>query len=155
MFHGFLFGVIGGIAAAKLWKSCRHGGCGSWRDMRGGGCGPSGSGLGGRFVFFRLIHELHLTPEQWQQGHEILHELRGNFQKGREDLRSSLGPLLSILAASEFDAKKAEEVAHQHDDAFGRVRANALSALERFHRILTPEQRLRLQRFIAEEQYRR
>ncbi len=101
-----------------------------------------------------MIHELNLTPEQWHQGHDILHDLRHTLRQGREDLRSSLGPVLSVLAAPDFDQARAEEVARQHDASFGRVRKDALAALERLHRLLTPEQRQRLQRFLDEYQRR-
>jgi Spy/CpxP family protein refolding chaperone len=162
MFHGFLLGVLGGIVAAKLASHCRRGGCGdgpggSFRRGCGGGFGP-GPGFGpgfGRFGFFRLVHELNLSPEQWQKGRDILFELRQSLREGRDDLRGSLGPLLSILANGEFDAGRAEELAKQHDASFGRVRKNALSALERLHRLLTPEQRERLRRFVAETQQER
>jgi Spy/CpxP family protein refolding chaperone len=160
MFHGFFLGILGGIVAAKLASRCRRGGgCGDGSGgftSRGGRCGGSyGPGFGpgfGRFGFFRLVHELNLSPEQWQQGRDILFELRQSLREGRDDLRGSLGPLLSILANGEFDATRAEEVARQHDASFGRVRKNALGALERLHRMLTPEQRERLRRFVAETQ---
>jgi Spy/CpxP family protein refolding chaperone len=163
MFHGFFLGILGGIVAAKLASRCRRGGgCGDgssgWSFRGRHGCGGSygpGSGFGpgfGRFGFFRLVHELHLSPEQWQQGRDILFELRQSLREGRDDLRGSLGPLLSILASGEFDAARAEEVAKQHDVSFGRVRKNAIVALERLHRLLTPEQRERLRRFVAETQ---
>lgn len=169
MFHGFFLGILGGIVAAKIASRCRRGGgCGdgsSGGSFRGGRCGgsfspgPGGFGPGfgpdfGRFGFFRLVHELNLSPEQWQQGRDILFELRQSLREGRDDLRGSLGPLLSILANGDFDATRAEEVAKQHDASFGRVRKNALSALERLHRLLTPEQRERLRRFVAETQTR-
>jgi len=172
MFHGFFLGILGGIVAAKLASRCRRsGGCGDggsgWSFRGRHGCGGSygpgpGSGFGpgfgpgfGRFGFFRLVHELNLSPEQWQQGRDILFELRQSLREGRDDLRGSLGPLLSILANGEFDPARAEEVAKQHDASFGRVRKNAIAALERLHRLLTPEQRDRLRRFVAETQQNR
>jgi len=152
MFHGFFLGVLGGFAAAKLASSCRSGGgwershCGGFSAVRGHGCG---AGWGGRFTLFRLAHELNLTPEQWHKGRDILLDLRGSVRQGREELRSSLGPLLSILAASEFNAAAAEELARQHDALFGRMRKSALDALAELHRLLTSEQRERLRRFVA------
>lgn len=159
MFHGFFLGILGGAVAAKLWSRGRfgRGGCGA---DGGSGCGPGGwrgrrhgwgrgAGFGG-FGMFGLLRELNLSPEQWQKGQEILRELRGTLHQGKDELRGSAGPLLSILATAEWNAARAEEVAKQHDALFGRVRANWLSALERLHSLLTPEQRERLRRFVAE-----
>lgn len=160
MFHGFFLGILGGAVAAKLWSRGRcgsGGGCGhghggregwgpGWRHRHGWG---RGGGFGG-FGLFGLLRELNLSPEQWQKGQEILRELRGTLHEGKEELRSSAGPLLSILATEEWNPAKAEEVAKQHDALFGRVRGSGLSALERLHQLLTPEQRERLRRFVSE-----
>src|SRR4051812_19388600 len=122
MFHGFFFGILGGLVASKLVNRFRRGGaCGG----HGGGCGRSGwgpgRGFGGRFSFFRLIRELDLSPDQWRQGQDILRELRGTMQQGRDDLRGSVGPLLSVLATPEWSAAQAEEVAGKQDASFGRL----------------------------------
>lgn len=160
MFHGFFLGILGGAVAAKLWSRGRFGGGGGC-GTDGGGCGRGGwrgghrhgwgrgAGFGG-FGLFGLLHELNLSPEQWQKGQEILRELRGTLHEGKAELRGSAGPLLRILATEEWNGARAEEVAKQHDALFGRVRANGLSALERLHRLLTPEQRERLRRFVSE-----
>jgi Spy/CpxP family protein refolding chaperone len=160
MFHGLFLGILGGLAAAKLVSGCRSGGCGGRAACGGSECGPGGGrwgswrgyghGRGGRFGMFRLVHELHLSREQWREAEGILHELRSTLHGGRDELRGSAIPVISILAASEFSAAQAEEVAAKHDATYARLRKETLLALERLHRILTPEQRARLQRFLAE-----
>jgi Spy/CpxP family protein refolding chaperone len=149
MFHGFFLGVLGGVAAAKIF-SRRGGGCG----RSGAGCGgPSGrgfgGGLGGPWGLWSLVRELELSPAQWQQGRAILHDLKVSMKRGRHDLRSSLGPALAILSEPEWQSARAEQLAQGHDESFAKVRSSALQSLEQLHRLLTPEQRDRLRRFIA------
>lgn len=169
MFPGFLVGLFGGMAAAKLAHACRsRGGCGTGfrdgchgddarrgcdgDDARRGFRGPWGGPFGGRPPLFHLIHDLNLSRDQWHQVHDILHDLRDTFAQGRADMRASVNPLLGVLAAESFDAAAAETVARGHDATYGRVRGAALTALGRLHAILTPDQRARLRDLLAQRQ---
>ncbi len=161
MFHGFLLGVLGGVAAAKLWHGCRRGDAEGHGFGAGFACGNHFAGcrgegaFRGRFEMFRLMRELQLTPEQWQSGQEILRDLRSSLQAGRTELRSSLTPLLTLLSETEFDAARAEELAHLQDASYAKVRKEALDALSRLHALLSTTQRERLRRFVSEcERYR-
>ena len=165
MFPGFLFGILGGMAAAKIVTHLRGGGCGSYDNA--GGCGGRGGwrrggwhrhGFGGHagfggfgpWAFFGMVRELELSPQQWRAAQEIFWDLKQTFRKARYSLHESVDPVLSILSEQTFDRARAETVAKQRDASYAQIRDAVLLALERLHAVLTPEQRARLQVLIAE-----
>jgi Spy/CpxP family protein refolding chaperone len=122
---GLLLGIGGGLLIGGLIqrrRACRHG-----HHRRG----PWG-----------LLRALELDPRQ-------RHDLRGLFYELRETAAGMRGRddwmrLVEALAQPSFDRAKVEAVAAEKTAAFERLRGQAISAIERAHAILRPDQRAKL-----------
>ena len=134
MFPGFILGVLGGVATAKLLsRGCAHGGWrhgGGWR--RGGG------------VVSWLGRELDLDARQQAEVEALASRVRGAFSGLRAGRWQGVGAVVEAFGVESFDRAKVEEAAAQKERAVSGVKAEVLDALQRLHEILTPAQRERL-----------
>ena len=121
---GLLIGIGGGLLIGGLIQRRR-----AWRH--GHGHGPWG-----------LLRALELDRMQREELRDLFGGLRRSargFRRGDEWKR-----LLEALAQPTFDRARVEAVAAEKTAAFETLRAQAISAIERAHSILRPEQRARL-----------
>ena len=121
---GLVLGVLGGLAIGALVQRRR-----AWRHHHRRG--PWG-----------LWRALDLDRDQRYELRDLMRELHRSareLRRGDEWMR-----LVEALAQPAFDRSKVEEVAAQKAAAFDKLRAQAISAVERAHAILRPEQRARL-----------
>jgi Spy/CpxP family protein refolding chaperone len=118
---GLLLGIGGGLLIGGLIqrrRACRH-------------HGP-----------FGLMRALELDRAQREELRDVFWELRRSargLRRGDEWMR-----LVEALAQPTFDRARVEAVAAEKTAAFEKLRAQAISAIERAHAILRPEQRARL-----------
>ena len=146
---GTVFGIIGGVLAAKAllrWRWRRHGG-GSVCRRGGGECGPGSGGGGWRGRWRRqyttpgatvvpsvtladIVRGLELNERQAADFHEVLATVPRD---------ASLAPVLATIGEEVFARGVAESL------LAGAPNAKDLTdGLEHLHNILTPEQREKL-----------
>jgi Spy/CpxP family protein refolding chaperone len=119
---GLLLGIFGGLAIGALVqrrRACRH------------HRGPWG-----------MVRALDLDRSQKDELGDLFFSLRRTARglRGDDDWRR----LISLLAAPSFDRAALEKLAHDKTAAFERLKAEVLTAVERAHAVLQPEQRARL-----------
>jgi Spy/CpxP family protein refolding chaperone len=118
---GLLLGLGGGLLLGGIMQRRR-----AWRRR-----GPWG-----------VMRALELDRFQREELRDLFWELRRSargLRRGDEWMR-----LVEALAQPTFDRGKVEAVAAEKSAAFEKLRAQALSAVERAHGILRPEQRAKL-----------
>jgi len=106
--------------------------------------GPwSGNPFGVRRPLRFLAAKLDLDESQVQKMAEILDELKTERAQAAVDDRRTLTAFAEALAPEAFDAGKAASGASLRTESADRVAKAVLSALERMHAVLRPEQRER------------
>lgn len=140
------------------WKSRAHGSC---AEAWAGSChgseeqhhGPpwerfEASGPGSPFGVRRplrfMAHKLELDDEQIQQLAGILNELKTERAQAAVDDQRSIASIARALEGDTFDQTKAKEALDIRVRSAERLRDAVLTALERTHAMLTPEQRASL-----------
>ena len=142
------------------WKySRRHADWGAWA-----GCGPAvhgggwdryeagsshhGDYAGGAFGVRRplrfLAYKLQLDDTQISELARILDELKTERAQAEVDGRRTVSALADAVANDTFDAAKAVEGAALRVKSAERLRDAVVTALNRIHALLEPEQRERL-----------
>jgi Spy/CpxP family protein refolding chaperone len=117
-----------------------HGrGYGMRMEMRGHGHGHGR--MGARRPLRFLAWKLELEEEQLGEVAKILAELKTERAQGEVDHEKSLAALADAVSEESFDATRAGEGAAFRVASAERMRAATVKALERLHRLLTPEQR--------------
>lgn len=140
---------------ARAERSCGvHAGCGSFprqspeRWCGGaefeGGFGPGGGSFGVRRPLRFLAYKLQLDESQTAELAQILTELKTERAQAAVDDRRTLAAFADAIAAETFDSARASEGASLRTKSAERLARTVVDALERFHKLLTPEQRSRL-----------
>ena len=119
---GLILGVLGGLAIGGIISRRRHR---HWRR------GPWG-----------LLRALELDHDQRDELRDLFYELKRSARSMRK--RDDWMKIVEALSAPSFDRSKVESVAAEKAAAFERLRGQAVSAIERAHAILRPEQRARI-----------
>src|SRR6476659_5964005 len=91
-----------------------------------------------------LAYKLGLEDAQVAELAKILDDLKTERAQAAVDHRRTLSAFADAVSGDAFDHGKADSGAKLRLDSADRVRAAVLSALERVHAILDPEQRARL-----------
>jgi Spy/CpxP family protein refolding chaperone len=119
---GLILGAVAGLAIGAVFRRRR------WHHHRRGPWG--------------LLRALDLDYEQRDELRDLFYQLKRSARSMRN--RDDWSKLVEALSSPAFDRAKVESVAAEKTAAFERLRAQAVSALERAHAILRPEQRARL-----------
>ncbi len=107
--------------------------------------GPGGKGrFGARRPLRFLIERLQLDDPQAADLAKILSDLRLEREQAELDRKRARGALADQLSADTIDATKLREAAEVRVQAAGRERDATVTAIERLHALLTPEQRVKL-----------
>ena len=107
-----------------------------------------GGSLGVRRPLRFLAYKLQLEESQVSELARILSELKTERAQAEVDHRRTLAAFADAVAGESFDDARAGEGATQRGKSAERVSAAVVTALERIHKVLTPEQRSRLAYFI-------
>jgi Spy/CpxP family protein refolding chaperone len=130
-------------------------GCGGRRGWESGSFRAGGGaeeeppfGFGGAFGVRRplrfLAHRLGLEEKQVSELARILNDLKTERAQAAVDYRRTLTAFADAIAGESFDAARVREGAGERVRSAEHLRDAVVSALERLHGILTPEQRSRL-----------
>jgi Spy/CpxP family protein refolding chaperone len=126
---------------------------GGWRSGWGYSLSPDddpaamgfGSGaFGVRRPLRFLAYKLGLHEAQVAELAKILDDLKTERAQAAVDHRRTLSAFADAVSGDAFDGGKAESGARLRLESADRLRGAVLSALERLHAILDPEQRARL-----------
>ncbi len=143
------------------WFSHKRGGddCEARVGCGPGACGPRGvrrseglfaageetaSPFGVRRPLRFLAHKLELDELQVAELAKILDALKTERAQADVDHRRSLSVFADAVAGAEFDAARAAEAATSRVTTAERLRKAVITALERLHAVLRPDQRERL-----------
>lgn len=143
MIPGFILGILGGVAAAKvLNRFGAHGGgcCGA---QGGRGQHPGTWRRGGRARWW-ISRELGLDERQQAEVEVIFERVRGSFAGLRAGRWEGWGAAIEAFGPETFDRSRVEQAATQKGEALAGVRQEVIDALARLHEILTPAQREQL-----------
>jgi Spy/CpxP family protein refolding chaperone len=129
------------------WKRARHH-CGpqqweSGHDEQLEASGP-GSPFGVRRPLRFMAHKLELDDEQIQKLASILNELKTERAQAAVDDQRSIAAIAKSIEGDTFDQAKAKEALELRVKSAEKLRDAVLTALERTHAMLTPEQRASL-----------
>lgn len=109
--------------------------------------GPYGFG-GGAFGVRRplrfLAYKLQLEDAQVGELARILDEIKTERAQAAVDHRRALSAFADAVSSDSFDREKAEAGAKLRLESADRLRAAVVTALQRLHELLDPEQRKRL-----------
>ena len=107
--------------------------------------GHHGKGrFGARRPLRFLIERLQLDDPQAAELARILSDLRLEREQAELDRKRARGDLADQLASDTIDPTRLREAAEVRVDAAGRERDAAVTAVERLHALLNPDQRLKL-----------
>jgi Spy/CpxP family protein refolding chaperone len=101
-------------------------------------------GFGVRRPLRFLAYKLELSDAQVAEFARILDELKTERAQAAVDGRRSLTEFADAVAGEAFDAAKAQAAGDRRVQSAERLRAAVLTALQRIHAALTPDQRGRL-----------
>jgi Spy/CpxP family protein refolding chaperone len=119
---GWILGILAGLAIGGMIQRRR-----AWRHRRG----PWG-----------LLRALELDGGQRDELKELFFGLKRSARGMRQ--QDDWRRVLEVLAAPSFDRGKVEAASAEKAAAFERLRSELVSALEKAHAVLRPEQRARL-----------
>jgi Spy/CpxP family protein refolding chaperone len=141
-------------------SACGGGGCGprgahgggeehasafpDWDGGEGGGGGPFGGPFGVRRPLRFLANKLGLSEKQVDDLAKVLSDLKTERAQVAVDQRRTTSAFADAIAEDTFDAVKVEAIAGERVKSQERLRGALVSALQRIHALLTPEQRGRL-----------
>ncbi len=128
---------------------CGPGACGPRGRHRGGeGAFAAGEEAGSPFGVRRplrfLAHKLELDEPQVAELAKILDALKTERAQAEVDNRRSLSAFADAVASAEFDAVRAADAAGSRVTTAERLRQAVITALQRLHAVLRPDQRERL-----------
>lgn len=107
--------------------------------------GPGGKGrFGARRPLRFLIERLSLDDSQASELSKILTDLRLEREQAELDRKRARGSLADQLESDQLDGQKLREAAEVRVQAAGRERDATVTAIERLHAMLQPEQRAKL-----------
>lgn len=125
-----------------MWRGCGPGS--HWEPGSQAFEDPLGAGLGVRRPLRFLAHKLDLDERQLAELARILNDLKTDRAQAEVDRRRSLTAFADALVADTFDTAKATEGGTLRVGSAERLRDAVLKALAEIHKILNPEQRVRL-----------
>ncbi len=108
-----------------------------------GGSGLGGGPFGVRRPLRFLAHKLQLDDSQVAHLAAILDELKTERAQAAVDDRRTLTAFAEAMAGEGFDQARAAEAAALRSKSAERLSGAVAAALERIHKLLTPEQRAR------------
>jgi Spy/CpxP family protein refolding chaperone len=111
------------------------------------GFGPWGN-FGVRRPLRFLAHKLGLDEKQVVELARILDELKTERAQAAVDERRTLADFADAFTADQFDPAKAASARERRAEAAKRLSEKVVTALEKIHALLDPEQRSRLAHFI-------
>jgi len=126
----------------RSWRSRWEYSLSPEEDAAGLGFGSGAFGVRRPLRF--LAYKLGLQEPQVAELVKILDDLKTERAQAAVDHRRTLSAFADAVSGDAFDHGKAVSGAKLRLDSADRVRAAVLSALERVHAILDPEQRARL-----------
>jgi Spy/CpxP family protein refolding chaperone len=106
--------------------------------------GFGGSAFGVRRPLRFLAYRLHLEEEQLVELARILDELKTERAQAAVDHRRALSAFADAVAGDAFDGEKAKSGATLRLQSAERLRTAVVNALERIHRLLDAQQRVKL-----------
>lgn len=129
-----------------------HGGHGPHGHGHGHGDGfpdwDGGDGGGGSFGVRRplrfLANKLELNEKQVDELAKVLSDLKTERAQVALDHRRTTSGFADAISEEAFDAAKVEAIANERVKSQERLRGALVTALQRIHALLTPEQRSRL-----------
>ncbi|MEN0064910.1 MAG: periplasmic heavy metal sensor [Myxococcota bacterium] len=107
--------------------------------------GPGGKGrFGARRPLRFLIERLSLDDPQAAELSKILSDLRLEREQAELDRKKASGSLADLMTADPLDVGAVRQAAEVRVTAAGRERDATVTAIERLHALLQPEQRVKL-----------
>ena len=131
---------------ASRWAGACHGSEETSREHqedRFEASGP-GSPFGVRRPLRFMAHKLGLDDDQIQKLAAILNELKTERAQAAVDDQRSIAAIAQAVEGNAFDPAKTKEALELRVKSAERLRDAVLTALERTHAMLTPEQRAEL-----------
>jgi Spy/CpxP family protein refolding chaperone len=99
--------------------------------------------------FWWVMRELDLDRTQRRELWALASDIRVSFRTFQWDGLDDLESALDITTAESFDRARLEEIAAQREGGLAEVRRKLVDALEKAHKILRPEQRVKLREILA------
>lgn len=117
---------------------------GPWRHFHRHGDDLGGGAFGVRRPLRFLAWKLELKDEQVAQFATLLNDLKTERAQSAVDDRRALAGFAAAVAGDGFDAAQAEQARRTRTESGERLQGAIITALQRMHAVLEPEQRQRL-----------
>ena len=135
--------LLAAVPLAFAAKSHREG-----HGFRGGHGFGHGGGVFTRLAMLR--EELDLSDAQVASLTGIAQQTRKENEQYRDDLRAGFHQIASVLLADPDATGKAQAILDRQLEAEKQLKANVLASVSEALKVLTPEQRMKLQEHLAE-----
>jgi periplasmic protein CpxP/Spy len=109
---------------------------------------------GGDFFGPMMAEMLDLTDAQQAQVKEIFHNGRATMKPLWQQEHESHKSMMQLITSGSFDQAKAQTIANQEAQIHAQMEVQRAQLMAQAYQVLTPEQKTRLNEFLAKRQQR-
>jgi len=113
----------------------------------------SANAFGGRNLHF-MARYLNLTEDQQAQIKQIMQKEKPAFQPLMQQIKQARSQERQIVEAESFDENQARTLANQQAQTMAELTVQKLRAESEMYKVLTPEQKTKLNEFLDRRQHR-